>query len=391
MRVIPEEGARPAAPQQVVPAHWVPRRRSTLARDVAAGLALTLLAVAVLAAFALVLVEAGAAMTVVGTVLAVVPLSVVLAGLRWLDRWEPEPRGALTFALLWGAGVAVLVSVLVNDLTWLTVAQVTGDVDAGELATVLVSAPVVEEIAKGAGVLVLFLARRRYFDGVVDGIVYAGTVAAGFAFTENIFYFARAGDALAETFVLRGLATPFAHVLFTASTGAALGIAARSRSRSAAWVAFPVGLLLAMAGHAAWNATSLVSAESYLAVFALVQVPLFAGVAGLVAWLRRQEASVVRGRLGEYAVAGWFAPHEVDMLASLARRSSAVGWARRTGGRPAADAMRRFQRDATALAFRRQLAVTGRADLRRYAESEQELLAAVTADRRRVLAASVRG
>jgi hypothetical protein len=49
VRVIPEEGARPAAPQQVVPAHWAPRRRSTLVRDVVAGLALSLLAVAVLA------------------------------------------------------------------------------------------------------------------------------------------------------------------------------------------------------------------------------------------------------------------------------------------------------------------------------------------------------
>ena len=31
--------------------------------------------------------------------------------------------------------------------------------------------------------------RRREFDGVVDGVVYAGLVAAGFAFTENILYF----------------------------------------------------------------------------------------------------------------------------------------------------------------------------------------------------------
>ncbi|UZN02738.1 PrsW family intramembrane metalloprotease [Cellulomonas sp. S1-8] len=378
----------PTSPPGAVPAQWVPPRRATRMRDMAGLLAAALVGVAALAALALILVQVGVGKGVVGTALAVVPLSLVLLGIRWLDRWEPEPRGALAFGLLWGAGVAVLISLVVNDLTMYTVAQATGDLDAGVLAAMLVSAPVVEELAKGAGVLVLFLARRRYFDGVVDGLVYAGVVAAGFAFTENVLYFGRAGDALAETFVLRGLATPFAHLLFTACTGAALGLAARSRHRAAAWWLFPLGLLAAMVGHAAWNATSLYAGSGYLLVFALVQVPLFAGVVGLAVWLRRQESAVIRRNLAEYARAGWFAPHEVDMLASLPRRSTAVGWARRAGGSAAGEAMRRFQRDATTLAFRRQLAATGRIDLRAHAASERDLLTAVTAERHLVLAAA---
>ncbi|GIG41818.1 PrsW family intramembrane metalloprotease [Cellulomonas phragmiteti] len=382
------EPAPPATPPGAVPAQWVPARRAAPARDVLAILAVALLGATALGAVALMLVQVGVGAGVVGAVLAVVPLTVVLAGVRWLDRWEPEPRGALLFGLLWGAGVAVLVSLVVNDLTLYTVAQATGDLDAGLVAATLVSAPVIEEIAKGAGVLALFLARRRYFDGVVDGIVYGGVVAAGFAFTENILYFGQAGPALAETFVLRGLATPFAHLLFTACTGAALGLAARSRSPHAAWWLFPLGLLGAMVGHAAWNATGLFAGEAYLGVFAVVQVPLFAGVVGLAFWLRRQEAAVIRHRLTEYAVAGWFAPHEVEMLASLPRRSTAVGWATRAGGPEAGEAMRRFQRDATTLAFRRHLAAVGRTDLHRHAETERELLGAVTADRHRVLSAA---
>lgn len=371
-----------------MPAQWVPPRASRPAQDVLAVLAVVLLGAVAVGAVALMLVQVGIGAGVVGTALAVVPLTVVLLGVRWLDRWEPEPRGALVFGLLWGAGVAVLVSLVVNDLTLYAVAQATGDLDAGRVATVVVSAPVIEEIAKGAGVLVLFLARRRYFDGVVDGLVYAGVVAAGFAFTENILYFGQAGPALAETFLLRGLATPFAHLLFTACTGAALGLAARSRNPYAAWWLLPLGLLGAMVGHSAWNATSLFAGPAYLLVFAVVQVPLFAGVVGLAFWLRRQESAVIRHRLTEYAQAGWFAPHEIDMLASLPRRSTAVGWATRAGGRDAGDAMRRFQRDATSLAFRRQLATTGRTDLRAHTESERELLAAVTAERHRVLSAA---
>lgn len=371
-----------------MPAQWVPDRRRPRTGDVLAVLAVALLGAVALGAVAIVLVQVGVGAGVVGTLLAVVPLTVVLLGVRWLDRWEPEPRGALLFGLLWGAGVAVLISLVVNDLTLYSVAQVTGDLEAGRRGAALVSAPVIEELAKGAGVLVLFLARRRYFDGVVDGVVYAGVVAAGFAFTENILYFGAAGSALPETFVLRGLATPFAHLLFTACTGAALGLAARSRHPRAAWWLLPLGLLGAMVGHAAWNATSLYSGPAYLGVFAVVQVPMFAGVVGLAAWLRRQESAVIRHRLAEYAQAGWFAPHEVEMLASLARRSTAVGWATRGGGKEAGEAMRRFQRDATTLAFRRQLAATGRTDLRQHAATERELLTAVTADRHRVLSAA---
>ena len=37
-------------------------------------------------------------------VLAMVPLGLCLVGLRWVDRWDPEPRPVLSLALLWGAG-----------------------------------------------------------------------------------------------------------------------------------------------------------------------------------------------------------------------------------------------------------------------------------------------
>ncbi len=371
-----------------VPTQWAGGRGRNGAATVVAALGLALAGLAALAGVAFVMLQVGVGPGLTGTLLALVPLTLVLWGVRWLDRWEPEPRGALAFALLWGAGVAVLVSAVVNDLAAWTVANATGSMDAGVMVAAVVSAPIVEEVAKGAGVLALFLARRRYFDGVVDGIVYAGMVAAGFAFTENILYFGRAGDALAETFVLRGLATPFAHLLFTACTGAALGLAARSRSRGSVWWLLPLGLLGAMLAHAAWNLTSVLAGGSYLSIYVLVQVPVFLGVVAIALWLRGKERQVVQHRLTEYAGAGWFAPHEVQMLSSLRLRRAAVDWAARTGGPVAADAMRSFQQRATTLAFRRQLAVNGRADLRTHGLDEREILASLTADRSRVLASA---
>ena len=47
----------------------------------------------------------GVSTLVIGSVLALVPLVVVLLAVRWIDRWEPEPRWALWFAFLWGAAV----------------------------------------------------------------------------------------------------------------------------------------------------------------------------------------------------------------------------------------------------------------------------------------------
>ena len=55
-----------------------------------------------------------------------------------------------------------------------------------------VVAPVTEEVTKGAFLLLLLWWRRHELDGVLDGIVYAGMVGIGFAFTENILYLAAA-------------------------------------------------------------------------------------------------------------------------------------------------------------------------------------------------------
>src|SRR5690606_33356664 len=104
-------------------------------------------------------------------------------------------------------------------------------------------APVTEEATKGLFLLLLVIWKRQEFDGVLDGIVYAGMVGIGFAFTENILYLIAAWNGVGEgvpdglaavsvTFVVRCLASPFAHPLFTAFIGIGLGLAVSSRSRA---------------------------------------------------------------------------------------------------------------------------------------------------------------
>jgi len=331
----------------------------------------------------IILFQTGVSATVAGFLLALVPLMIVLAGVRWLDRWEPEPKSLLAVALLWGAGVSALSSYWINSAIVVNIFEATGDPARAEVIGAVVVAPVVEEITKGLGILAIFLLRREHFDGPVDGVVYAATVGAGFAFTENILYFATSQETVWLVFVMRGVFSPFAHALFSACVGIALGMAARRSNGVAVGLAFPAGLIAAMLLHALWNGSA-VAGEAFLILYLVVQVPLFAATIGLMVWLRRQEAGVVRARLTEYARAGWFAWHEVDMLASLRARSQARQWA--SGFGPAAnEAMRNFQRDATELAYHRQHVVSGRGQKRAH-RSEHELLNQLQRDRQTFVA-----
>jgi RsiW-degrading membrane proteinase PrsW (M82 family) len=133
----------------------------------------------------------GGSAVLVGAMAAVLPALPVVAVFLWVDRWEPEPPRLLLAAFLWGAGVSVLGAAMVNDTATEFGDQVLGT-GGGDLVGAVISAPVIEEALKGAFLVGLLWLRRREFDGVVDGVVYAGLVATGFAFTENVLYFGRA-------------------------------------------------------------------------------------------------------------------------------------------------------------------------------------------------------
>ena len=301
-----------------------------------------------------------------GGLMALIPLSIVFFGVRWIDRWEPEPRLAVVFAFLWGAAVAVVIALIVGDGVDPVITLIArGDEQAYQFIGAAVQAPFVEEVAKGLGLLVIFIVGRRYFDGPVDGVVYAAWIAGGFAFTENILYFGSqlldAGTAfspdVAYVFFVRGVMSPFAHVMFTMCVGVALGLAARrGHGTVIALVYFVAGLIPAMLLHALWNG-ALFLVNDFFGYYAIVQFPLFVLAILIVHLLRRQEAKLTFDRLSEYADVGWFAHDEIPALATARGRRQALGWAAKNNRRAA---MKRYIRDATQLAFTRQRIITGR-------------------------------
>lgn len=340
--------------------------------------------------FGMLTARVGALAVLIGVVAALVPVGVVVAALLWVDRWEPEPGRLLLLGFAWGACIATVTAFFINNT-----AETVGDLllggGNGSKFSAIVSAPLVEEAAKGAFVLLVLWRRSREFDGLVDGIVYAGFSAAGFAFTENIYYFGRAfsdhgfGDGASAgvlaAFILRGVLSPFTHPLFAVFTGLGFGVAARSRVRSVRIVAPLGGYLVAVFLHALWNAAAtLGGGTTFINVYFLIMVPMFIAVVSFVGWQRRREQRIVADALPEMAAARWIATSEIELLASLRGRR---GWRRqaaRESGRAAGRAVGAYQAAVTELAFVRRNAATGAR--RQDAEHRQrELLSVMRAAR----------
>lgn len=316
-----------------------------------------------------------------GLILALIPLAIVFLGVYIIDRWEPEPRLLIAFAIAWGAIAAVGLTLLIDIGITLMFGL------RSEVFSAVIQAPIIEELAKGLGIFIIFLIGRRAFDGPIDGIVYGALIGGGFAFSENIQYFAISlieggGQQLTATFVMRGLLSPFAHAMFTALTGFAMGLAARrTASKGAVLGAGLLGLLGAMILHGFWNGSA--TFADFFALYITLQVPLFIGFILAIVALRKEEARITRERLGDYAAAGWFTPEEITMLATPAGRKVGLRWAASLRG-DRRSLMKGFIKDAAALAAVRQRAITGRDPLA--ADDERALLTRTRATRAALLA-----
>jgi RsiW-degrading membrane proteinase PrsW (M82 family) len=346
---------------RLVPASSVPGppqfqpSRSRQARATGAPIAVLVL-LAVLAAGVLLL---EGATDPVGLVVAVpltaLSMAVVLACYFWLDRWEPEPSRLLLLAFLWGASVAVVVSLVLE----LASSEVLGH---GAVLTFV--GPAVEEAAKGAFLLVMLTgARRREFDGVVDGLVYAGFAAVGFAFVEDIGYvaqsFSQGTEATVTTVVLRLVLAPFAHPLFTSMIGLGVGLAVSRPRQQARWRYPLLGYLAAVALHALWNGSLTFGFGGYLLVYVVIMIPAFVTALLIARYHRRRERDVVRRQLPELVYYRLITPAEAGWLDSIAARRAWLRAVTARSGKPAARALRTFQAAATELAFLRDRVARG--------------------------------
>ncbi len=310
--------------------------------------------------------------TALGFVLSTIAMSLVLLCYLWLDRWEPEPPRLLVLAFLWGASIAIVVSVLLE-------AYIESAINPGQTATsfvtVAVVAPVVEEAAKGMFLLIMMTGRRRNeLNSLTDCLVYAGVVAVGFAWLEDIFYIAD-GETLASSLVtaaMRLIMGPFAHPLFTTFTGVGVYFALQQRNTLAKVGYVVLGYLAAVVMHGLWNGSALVGVQAYFGVYVAWMMPIFGLAIALAVGSRRREQRIVAEKLPGMVAAGLVTPQEAGWLGSIGTRKQAVAAVRQSGGRAAGVAVQKFAAQVIELAFVRDRIDRGFGDERVFALQTEE-------------------
>jgi RsiW-degrading membrane proteinase PrsW (M82 family) len=309
---------------------------------------------------------------------ALLPIPVVVGSFLWIDRYEPEPSSWLAAAFAWGAVIAAGVSLVINT----AVAELT-DLEFNWLATAV--APVNEEITKGSFLVLLFVWFRSRVDGVLDGVIYAGLVGVGFAFSENVLYYSGAysgaltpefdgPEATVGIFIVRGVFSPFTHSLFCIAFGIGIGIAASTHRRWLRWVAPPVGLLVSIGLHAAWNGSVTFGGPvAFLLVYGLMFLPAFVGGIAFAAVLRTRQGRVLIMSLEDAVRRGWLHPDEIPWMTRFGFKRRARTFASDVGGKPAKDAVATYQRAVSRMGFAHDRVMRGRGGPQGVATVAQQL------------------
>jgi RsiW-degrading membrane proteinase PrsW (M82 family) len=297
----------------------------------------------------------GGPIVIVAGLFALVPVGPVLAAYLWLDRYEPEPKVLLGLGLAWGAFVATFLALIAQELG-------SSILSLSTTASATIVAPLTEEFSKGLFLVLLLVWRRHELDGVLDGIVYAGMVGLGFAFTENILYLATAYNGLdgapggmlglTATFVVRCIASPFAHPFFTAFTGIGIGLAIASRSRLARVVLPLGGYCVAVLCHAAWNVSATYGGGAgFFGAYLVVMLPAFVLMVAFAVWVRGRERLILTAALHDAAHRGFLPAADIPHVVDLSSRRAARRHAQMSGGRHARTAMRDYQQAAVELGY----------------------------------------
>ena len=211
---------------------------------------------------------------------------------HWLykrDAFQPEPLGLVAKAFVVGMLLTAPAIALGAQLrihfplgeslepeSWIWAFQ----------ASFLTTAPL-EEGLKFLAVYVFFF-HHKDFDEPIDGLVYSGTVALGFASAENIFYLAHYG---AEVLPFRAFLAVPGHFLFAASFGYAMGLRtvdSTPRRLPAPWDLI-AALLAAIAAHGAYNFCLILAQNQQQPIWGWTCALLVLGTLGLVwrAYIKR--------------------------------------------------------------------------------------------------------
>jgi RsiW-degrading membrane proteinase PrsW (M82 family) len=308
--------------------------------------------------------RSGWALSWVLLVIYAAPLVVLI---YYLDLYEREPVSVAIAAFLWGAFAATALALDAGG--WDEVlANLTTPGFALRWGPSL-TAPVIEEFLKGAGLVLLYLIVRDEVDDMMDGFVYGALCGLGFAVVEDVAYF-MAGfggtpSGVLEGFYVRVVSSGlYGHVLYTGLVGMAIGLLVTRRDPTPMRDRVPLAagiIALAVLGHALWNAPVLALAPRppvhgaawllYPVDLAIKGLPLLLFVIVALRLARNRERRWLDGALEAEVGRGGVTADELAVLRVPARRRVAVRTMRARAGDAAGRLLARLQREQIDLAM----------------------------------------
>ena len=236
-----------------------------------------------------------------------------------VDRYKPQRILVWFLAVVWGSCVAVTGAYYLNNWVGAHMAVVdeTSGVAPARLAVFV--APFVEEGMKACVIFLIASLDRNRFTSRVSGAVIGGLAGAGFAYTENIIYYARVvvygsyttgtGNVMAyldQMVYMRGVVTCFGHPFFTMMTGIGIGFAVTSRSKVVRVIAPVAGYLTAAFLHMLFNwAATFIPSDAFEPMVFIMAWPVVFMVAIRLVLSSVAQGRTIAARLGDYVTMGW--------------------------------------------------------------------------------------
>jgi RsiW-degrading membrane proteinase PrsW (M82 family) len=255
--------------------------------------------------------------------------------IRYEDRYTTVPPKLAAAGFVWGFVAAVgAFALLANEAVINLYGKALGASFAYDWGAAL-AAPINEELAKGAGVLLLLTLAPQLVRSPFDGLILGAFVGLGFQISEDISY-AWIGaanafgdvDAAWATIVVRTLASISSHWMFTAIFGAGL-VWFIGRPDVPARKGVGAGLMLtAMLMHGLWNASGAIGGSGIVGW--IVPLGVSATLIATFVWIYKHTQPIERKWMRELmapeVAGGVVTPAELEALAGT--RSTYRGYIR---------------------------------------------------------------
>lgn len=245
---------------------------------------------------------------------------------RHLDKFEREPWSLLAVAFLWG-GFGATFAMAIDGNTALN--YIYGKLFGREFSVdwaASLSAPFVEELAKGAGILLLIGLARHLVVTIADGVILGAFVGLGFQALEDFIY---SGNSASAQFgsdqigvsihmdMTRAYSDVVSHPLFTAVFGAGVIYLMGTRVQPRRIGRGLFLIVTAMAIHGVWDGmTAIGGGNGVVTLATMITVTTVALVAlwWVFEWATRQAAPYAAQVLAPEVASGVVHQAEVDAL-----------------------------------------------------------------------------